>query len=446
MGTADDPDLSVLPAEESFDAATQTRAMSLPVFTSDEAALRALDPKCADPKSTVSWRIVALLAAESLAYKKDLLTRSTSLGLGNLVRCALKAHTSPDSILDAEEGNVPMLHLAVKVGATRALKALLAGGANIELTDKNRATALAEAARYGQPSCLQLLLDAGANANAQDFLGNTPLVHAVMSKHVECVRALLPVTDLRITNILGRTALHAAVNMANEACFELVLAKVSDVDVRTVPGVDGRTREAIPVFNKTALHMACERGLLTMCKALLSRGADRMARDSRQWTPLHLAAREGHLSCAVMLVGRPDKVRMTPAEVDAVTENGATALHFAAAKGCDQICCVLLGAGAKLDVKAKDGWTPHMVAQQNHPANVALHALLSVDGPAQPPGLVCDHCGLTAEHASVRSLKDCGKMLCRAPLQQGVPARRLAGAQGGVQGAGEGAGGGDAGY
>ena len=147
MGTADDPDLSVLPAEESFDAATQTRAMSLPVSTSDEAALRALDPKCADPKSTVSRRIVALLAAESLAYKKDLLRRSTSMGLGNLVRCSLKAHMSPDSTLDAEEGNVPMLHLAVKVGATRALKALLAGGANIELTDKNRATALAEAAR-----------------------------------------------------------------------------------------------------------------------------------------------------------------------------------------------------------------------------------------------------------------------------------------------------------
>jgi hypothetical protein len=50
-----------------------------------------------------------------------------------------------------------------------------------------------------------------------------------------------------------------------------------------------------------------------------------------------------------------------------------------------------------------------LYAQHLHPTNAALLALLSGDAPAQPLGLVCDHCGLTAEQASVRSLKDCGK-------------------------------------
>jgi hypothetical protein len=50
-----------------------------------------------------------------------------------------------------------------------------------------------------------------------------------------------------------------------------------------------------------------------------------------------------------------------------------------------------------------------MFAQHLHPTNAALLALLSGDAPAQPLGLVCDHCGKTAEEASVRSLKDCGK-------------------------------------
>jgi hypothetical protein len=110
-----------------------------------------------------------------------------------------------------------------------------------------------------------------------------------------------------------------------------------------------------------------------------------------------------------MLVGRPGKVRMTPAEVDAADEKGWTALHYAARYGFDQICGVLLGAGALVDAKDSHGQTPLMAAQHYHPTNAAMLALLSGDGSMQLPGLVCDHCGKTAEEASVRSLKDCGK-------------------------------------
>jgi hypothetical protein len=49
-----------------------------------------------------------------------------------------------------------------------------------------------------------------------------------------------------------------------------------------------------------------------------------------------------------------------------------------------------------------------MVAQHEHPDNAALLALLSGDGPSQPPGLVCDHCGKTAEEASGKGLGLCG--------------------------------------
>ena len=112
------------------------------------------------------------------------------------------------------------------------------------------------------------------------------------------------------------------------------------------------------------------------------------------------------MSCVVMLVGRPGKVRMTPAEVDVADHRGWTALHFAARYGFDQVCNVLLGAGARLDAMISGGDTPLMLAQHQHPTNAALHALLSGHGPAQPPALVCDHC-LTAEEAS--GLKACGK-------------------------------------
>ena len=146
-----------------------------------------------------------------------------------------------------------------------------------------------------------------------------------------------------------------------------------------------------------------------MCKALLGSGADRMALDSKLRTPLHYAAHNGHLSCVVMLVGRPGKIHMTPAEVDAADENGWTALKVAAQHGFDQICSMLLGVGAQLGAKTSDGATPLFIAQQFHPTNAALHALLSGDALEQPLGLVCDHCSLTAEQASPKKLRPCGK-------------------------------------
>jgi ankyrin repeat protein len=379
--------------------------MSLPRFD-DEVVLRALDRKCAAPDSVVSKRTVRQLAAQPVDYQKVFLAIGAFWGQGNLVRCALEAGVSPDTTTDAETGSTPVLVAAAQQGATPALKALLAGGANKELADRSGNTALALAAREGHLSCVQLLLDAGANANSQDPLGNTPLMYAVMDKHVECARALLPASDLAVTNKMGSTALHTAVITASEGCFELLLP-LYDVDVRTVPGVDTRTGEAVPDFNMTALHIACQTGHLPMNKALLSRGADRMARDSRQWIPLHDAARRGHLSCVVMLVGRPGKVRMTPAEVDAANVKGSTALHLAAKYGFDQTCGVLLAAGALMDAKDSHGWTPLMFARRFHPTNAALFALLSGDAPVQPPGLVCDQCGKKAEEVSGKGLKAC---------------------------------------
>ena len=155
--------------------------------------------------------------------------------------------------------------------------------------------------------------------------------------------ALLPVTDLAATDGRGKTALHIAVATDSEACLELLLPMMSGVDVCTVPVVTP-SGEALDSFGWTALHLVCQNGNLPMCKALLGRGADRMARDSYQCIPLHYAAMkrkletgklEGSLACAIMLVGRPGKARMTPAEVDAADDGGRTALHYAAVYGFD---------------------------------------------------------------------------------------------------------------
>ena len=202
----------------------------------------------------------------------------------------------------------------------------------------------------------------------------------------------------------------------------MLLPRMSDVDFRTVPGYDTIAGRATRFFGETPLNIACQSGQQSMAKAVLQRGASRMARDSQGQIPLHRAAGQGHLSCVLLLIGRPGKPLMSPAEVDAVASFGCTALHFAADQGFEKICGVLIQAGARLDAKMEDGFTPLMLAQHKHPTNAALLAVLSGNGPAQPlPGTVCDHCGKTAEQASVKLLKVCGNChaarFCNAACQ-----------------------------
>jgi len=215
---------------------------------------------------------------------------------------------------------------------------------------------------------------------------------AAASKHAECVRVLLPASDLSITGKQGRNAFHVSIVTGNLECFELLLPLISDVDVRSVAGVlpDG---SPAGVFKETPLHFACSFGQERMVKALLHRGASRTARDSLQRTPLHEAALNGHLGCVRQLLGKPGAYKLKPDEVNAADVDGWTSLHFAAQGGHTNICGVLRAGGARLDAVARFGRTPLMVAQQLHPSNTALIDLLAGRGPTHPPGTVCDECG-----------------------------------------------------
>ena len=389
------------------------RAMSLP-GESDLAGLRALDAKCADPLSVQSKRTVAQLSKLPLAHREMYLHNCAALDCADVVRCLLAAGVSVEARDEGPEARTA-LHVCVICGDhERTLKVLLAAGADLEARAlKRNATALHFAAQTGRPRCLELLLAAGADANAVDWLGNNSLMKLATETHsAECVRAvvqaLLPVTDLQHRSAQGHTILHMCTSSASEELFEMVLPAMSDVDVRTTQAVHPTAGVVRSPFNSTALHMACQRGQQPMAKALLKRGASRMARDSGQSTPLHHAALCGHLSCVVLLIGQPGRRKLSPEEVNATDAIRSSALHIAAFQGYDKVCGVLIAAGARLDAKTSDGETPHTLARRKHPTNAPLLALLSGQGPAVLPGTVCDHCGKTAEQASVHSLKSCG--------------------------------------
>ena len=366
-------------------------------LNSSEAAMRALDARCSDRLSTFSKNTVTQLSALPVYLKDDYFYNTALWDLASLARCCLAAGLSPDL---ASSDDLPVLVVTAQSGSARVMKVLLDAGANHALSRaRDGCTALSQAACNGHLACIRVLLAAGADPDLCDSFAFTPLMAACSAHHADCFAALLPVTNLGLVNREGSTIFHLCVACAATECFELLLPLVSDVNVRTVPGV----REG---FDFTALHLACHVGTQSMAKQLLKRGASRTARDSTHCTPLMQASIHGHLSCAVLLLRRPTKMSLE--DVNAKAQHGLTALHLAAGAGFDKICGVLLEAGAQLDAKAQDGSTPLMLAQHLHPTNAPLLAMLSGNGPAQLPGTVCDHCGKTPEQASVNILKACG--------------------------------------
>jgi len=222
------------------------------------------------------------------------------------------------------------------------------------------------------------------------------------------VEALLPASDLSITNERGQNAFHISISSGSDAsaCFELLLPLVIDVDVRTVQGImaDGSSCQDI---DWTPLHFACSFGQHNMTKALLRRGACRTARDRLQHTPLHKASLRGYMSCVALLLGKPGRYKLTPDEVNAADNGLWTPLHVAAYRGHENICGALIAAGAHLHAVDSRGATPLMLAQQKHPAKTSMLDLLAGRGPEHPPGTVCDGCGRPEAEVQLHPCSGC---------------------------------------
>ena len=93
--------------------------------------------------------------------------------------------------------------------------------------------------------------------------------------------------------------------------------------------------------------------------------------------------------------------------MNATALDGVTPLLIAALNGHTQCCGALLAAGARLDMTTATGRTPLMLAQEEHPENAALHALLSGGGLADAPGTTCNHCGAREAETTLRACSGC---------------------------------------
>jgi uncharacterized protein len=248
-------------------------------------------------------------------------------------------------------------------------------------------TALMYAARQGSLEASRTLLDAGADRNLVDPDGTTAVVLAIINGHYDTAVLLLEKgADPNIADAAGMAALYAAVDMNTlgevygrpprpahdkQTALDLIAVLLDrganpNAQLRTPTLARAHTPgESTLAEGATPLMRAAKNGDAAAMRLLLDHGADPSITQKNHTTALMLAAGLGRglgvfakdfATEKEMLEGV--KVLLARGvDVNAVNDNGQTAMHFAV-RASDDIVRYLATHGARLDVKDKQGRTP----------------------------------------------------------------------------------------
>src|SRR5262249_6905507 len=291
-------------------------------------------------------------------------------------------------------------------------------------------TPLSFAAREGRTDVVRVLLRAGADVNRAmqpkkssaraPARGTTPLIMAVENGHFELAVVLLEAGADPNDQRSGFTALHtltwvrkpnrgdgddgdpAPIGSGNLSSLQFVGKLVEhgpDVNARLKRGASGRG-----VLRRTGASpflLAAMTADVPLMKALVKLGADPKLPNADHSTPLMAAAGLGCLAPGEEAGTEDEAVEAVKLalelgnDVNAVDDNGETAMHGAAYKNFPKVVELLATKGAKPEVwsrKDKYRWTPLSIAEGYRPGNfkpspetvAALHRVLLAAGLSPP--------------------------------------------------------------
>nr|XP_055066106.1 inversin isoform X1 [Misgurnus anguillicaudatus] len=185
------------------------------------------------------------------------------------------------------------------------------------------------AAVNGDKSTLQKLITAEpCLRDSEDQFGRTPLMYCVLADRLDCAEVLLKA--------------GAAVNKTDHS-------------------------------QRTALHLAAQKGNVRFMKLLLSRHGDWRLKDLEEMTPLHLATRHSSSKPLSLLLKH-----MAPGEVDTQDRNKQTALHWSAFYNHPEHVKLLIKHDSNIGIPDSEGKIPlHWAAHNKHPnATRTVHCIL----------------------------------------------------------------------
>ena len=168
-----------------------------------------------------------------------------------------------------------------------------------------------------------LVRELGADANNVDGSGISPLNRAAAHGHHAVCRALVKELGANVhdIDIRGSTALHIAAEKGHRETVRVLVSELG-ANINAKRRSDGRT----------ALHIAADSGKLGIAQVLVAYGANVGATCYKGMTPLCYAADNYNDAVVRALVDD------WGADVDARSDFGGTALHYAAWCGsCDML-------------------------------------------------------------------------------------------------------------
>lgn len=231
---------------------------------------------------------------------------------------------------------------AAWLGDKEEVQRLLETGTDVNAKNRQGLPPVIAAAKKGNGEVLKLLVDSGADPNVEDNNGLTPLMWAADRGHLETARILLENgADVNAVTEYGATALKKAIESPERALVKLLLDHGAEANASLRDG-------------STPLMWAAIAGQASLAKLLLERGADVDAKADDGATALMLAA-VMHSSEVVELLK---------------AHNATVTLPIAAMLGDQKAVARLIDAGADVNERDRQGWTPLMYSARNGHADL----------------------------------------------------------------------------
>jgi ankyrin repeat protein len=258
---------------------------------------------------------------------------------------------------DLDDGGLTALLYAAREGCAECARALVEGGADINLPDPNNVTPLVMALLNMQYDAAAYLISAGADPDRWDLWGRNPLYAAVDTNTLPTGgRTDLP-TDNRTT---GPQVVEQLLQAGANPNLQLKLFP----PYRAV-GAD-RGGDGALTIGATALHRAARGGDVESMLLLLQGGADPELPQVQGITPLQLAAGVGHggadtrgrFYSEAQAIDTLNALIEGGANVNTQDQQGRTALHGAVRKGWTEVIQLLVDHGADIDLGDNNGLTP----------------------------------------------------------------------------------------